>query len=244
MNQALQSSSLAPLIEQWARLNPTLRRAGLLAVLVAAIVGFCWPKADAMEAEPAPTPIVDAPVQLLEPLALGTLQSLAEQWSHVAISRQQDRYALQMHLNWAQLYQLAAALTDSAHHPASYRLQWSASDHTDTASTDPHFAVNIQLQSGRYRRGATGFQWVHSAQEVDEAPLNCAGTPVPQVAVMAIWPGRDTVLLQTAQGSLRLKADQLLDNTWLLSRIERDLLQFSRQPPDNRCPVEVFTVAI
>ena len=149
-----------------------------------------------------------------------------------------------MHLNWPQLYQLAATLADSAHHPASYRLHWSKSEHTDTASAAPHFAVNIELQSGRYRRGATGFNWVHSTHHVDAAPLNCAGPPVPQVAVLAIWPSRDTVLLQTEQGNLRLKADQLLDNTWLLSRIERNLLQFSWQPPTNGCSVEVFTVAI
>lgn len=244
MNQALMSSSLAPIIEQWARLNTKLRRCGLGAVTIIAVLGFCWLQADANEVQPLPKPLADEPVALLEPLSLATLHELAEQWTDVAISRQQERYSLQMRLNWAQLYQFAATLSASAHHPESYRVQWPESAYSNANGTGTDFALTMQLQPGRYRRSAPGFQWVDIAAEVAKPQLNCATPPLPSIEVMAIWPSRDTVQLQTKHGSLRLKAQQLLDNTWLLSVIKRDLLQFSWQPPDARCPVEVITVAI
>lgn len=244
MSELLMSSSLALVIDRWARLNIKWRRLGLVLLTVVSVLGFCWPEADATETLPIPKPVIGEPIALLEPLSLATLHGLAEPWQDVAISRQQERYSLQMRLNWQQLYQLAATLTDSAHHPASYRAQWPDSPHSGSATVSKDFALTMQLQPGRYRRGEPGFKPVNNDHEVDRPQLNCPAPPEPRIEVIAIWPSRATVQLQTEQGNLRLKAQQLIDNTWQLSGIQRDLLRFSWQPPDPRCPVEVFTVAI
>ena len=238
------SSSLGPLVEQWARLNPRVRCFGVCMLLVVALVGFLWPQHAPADALPTPKPIEEAPVSLLEPLSVTKLNALADQWRDVSISRQHELYSLNMRLSWAQLYQFAATLADSAHHPQSYRLQWPDPADASAATPDLGFTLKMQLQPGRYRQGANNFKGLSSEYEVSRSPVKCTAPPEPQVEVVAIWPSRATVELQTLHGRLRLKAEQLLDNTWILSVIERDLVQFSWQPPDSLCPVEVFTVAI
>lgn len=246
-NWWMQSSMLNALVTHWLWLTAWLRRSILIIVTLTLLMSIAWAPSQ-ISASPAPiVPVTSEPQRVLAAMPLRELHQLTEGWSDVAITTQQQRYSLQMPATWAQLYRLADAVSNSAHHADSYKLQWLRTNHTDAAETT--FALVMQLQPGRYRasNSESGFAsfipMVPEVMPITE-PRACPAPPIPALKLMAVWPSRNSVQLLTEHGAQRLKVHQLLDSTWQLAVIGRDFVEFSWQHPDRFCPVEVFTVAI
>lgn len=235
----LQGSPLAPGIARWSSWSPPIRYGLLTGLIAIALTIRVWPTAPVTPPVTHSTPPQSETTAVLEPLRLSQLHTLTANWPQVGITNQRERFDLAMQVNWTQLYALAELLSTSAHHADNYRFSWS-----DASAAKSAFAMTMQLQPGRYRASPTTFTLPERSPSAPDPTVHCHSPTPPSVEIVAIWPTRNTVQLVGQFGVLRMKRDQLIDNTWLLAAIERDFVEFSWQPPDPRCPVKVFTVAI